>query len=443
MVGEALNRHDFWRAGYATMLSEWRPEDIREFLLARPLTVENRTYAGADLAALLWNEKGFVTTAWNYDGVNALEPFMVERGYDPFHFIRRLLFRNNGATYMPGKVILGWFYPLMDKVFNRYDPREMVFNLIAVFTETYLPHHVHRRIRKSRDGEWTLSFLMYATDKTFQSSLDLNFDLIAGEQIKAAPRILDLPEFDDVTYIADCRSPESVLGEGDFNRDEQGLHLDGRLIARPESFFDFASRWELDIKGYKVPDREVLVAGEDVFCPRRNRVVIYRDCAYQAPAYISRVRHKKIANKDRRLIQHLVTDSLLEEDLFSPEIRRRHLEMIKSLEKRLVFEYWDRDESITLNGEHLTKGVPAKILRHILLAVREGRSEFEYREFKRDFEISMGQKNSNFEVRFYRLIEKLEEKCAELRIERAERGRFNVRIACPMELVDAVEEAHG
>jgi hypothetical protein len=72
------------------------------------------------------------------------------------------------------------------------------------------------------------------------------------------------------------------------------------------------------------------------------------------------------------------------------------------------------DESIVLNGEHLTKGVPAKILRSVLAAyTREGRTVFEYRDFKRDFDISLGQKNSNFEIRFYRLMEKLAERVLE------------------------------
>lgn len=49
----------------------------------------------------------------------------------------------------------------------------------------------------------------------------------------------------------------------------------------------------------------------------------------------------------------------------------------------------------------------------------------------------MGQKNSNFEVRFYRLVEKLGERCPEFRIEEAERGRFTVAANCKVLLEES------
>jgi hypothetical protein len=59
---------------------------------------------------------------------------------------------------------------------------------------------------------------------------------------------------------------------------------------------------------------------------------------------------------------------------------------------------------------------------------RTGKQEFEYRDFKRDFEISLGQKNPNFEVRFYRLVEKLRVESQGVRIEKTGRGRFRFSV---------------
>jgi hypothetical protein len=93
------------------------------------------------------------------------------------------------------------------------------------------------------------------------------------------------------------------------------------------------------------------------------------------------------------------------------------------------------DETLACNGETLVKGVPAKILKSMVQAyISEGRVSFEYREFKRDFDISLGQKNSNFEVRFYRLIERLQEKCPSLAIAKAGRGRFELHVGCELSL---------
>lgn len=55
-------------------------------------------------------------------------------------------------------------------------------------------------------------------------------------------------------------------------------------------------------------------------------------------------------------------------------------------------------------------------------------TDFEYRELKRIFEITQGQKNSNFEMRFYRLVETLNEECPTIRIEKSGRGRFSLRV---------------
>jgi adenylate cyclase len=96
------------------------------------------------------------------------------------------------------------------------------------------------------------------------------------------------------------------------------------------------------------------------------------------------------------------------------------------------------DESITLNGQHFTKNVPAKILKYLLDShLREGKSEFEYRELKRLFEISQGQKNSNFEVRFYRLVERLKEECPSVCVEKTGRGRFSLIVNGTLEFKEA------
>jgi hypothetical protein len=193
-------------------------------------------------------------------------------------------------------------------------------------------------------------------------------------------------------------------------------------------------RGGFDIEILNIPDRWVMVAEEDHFCPKRNRQVIYKGCAYEAPAYVSAIRHKKVSNKDRKLLQHMLQDTMKEDELFTPEVVRRHAALMERLERKLCFAYFPSDESITLNGDHFIKGIPARILRHILSAVvKTGKREFEYREFKRDFEITLGQKNANFDVRFYRLVEKLEEKCPEFKIRKSERGRFTVDTQASLE----------
>lgn len=432
---EPVTRHDFWRASYATMLTELPEADTAEFFASHPMRLAGRTYEGLDLIEHLWKEKSSITLDWNYEAVNALEPFLVRKGHDARMFMKKLLHRNNRATYMPGKIVLSWFYPVMDKVFDTFDPREMVFHLIAVYTETYLPGHFHRRIKKEIDRDWMRSYLIYVSDTAFKRIRDFNFDHIAGPQIQYFPRMLNLPEFEGISYLADGRRIEDVVWEGEVSRKDGILTLDGKPLARRSSFLRFAESHALEFRKLNPPDWEIYVAEEDHFCPVRKRIVVYRGCAYGAPGYISVVRHRKIPNQERKLLDHMITDAALEGDLFGPDVADRHAALCAWLRRTLEFIYFAGDESISVNGVHLTKGVPAKILRNIIAArVRQGRKEFEYRDFKRDFEISAGQKNANFEVRFYRLMKKLEEAAPSIAIVKSGRGRFTLESKSVLEL---------
>lgn len=437
---QALTRHDFWRACYATMLADLPLDQVAGFFQMRPFSMGGKEYSGADLISHLWREKASVPMDWNYSGVDALEPYLVGLGVDPRAFIKRLLFRNNRATWMPGNVVLSWFYPIMDKVFRNNDPREMVFHLISIFTETYLPGHLHRCVKKQVVGDWVESFLVYATHQDFQGKIKFNFDLIAGEQIKAAPTAINLPEFEEISFLADQREPGDVLWEMPLEETDGDLRLGGKLIARKRRFLDFVSAQGLDLEDMKVPDADIHEAVEDVVCPARNRTVIHKGCVYGAPVYISRLRYHPMGQTDRGYLKHLIRDTVSEEEVFSPEILKRHIELSRRLEETLDFIYYADDDSMTVNGEHLVRGIPARILRNLLAAhTGTNRAEFQYRDFKRDTEISLGQKNSNFEVRFYRLVERLQEKCPQIKIRRLDRGKFRFECGCRLVFSEGAE----
>jgi hypothetical protein len=68
---------------------------------------------------------------------------------------------------------------------------------------------------------------------------------------------------------------------------------------------------------------------------------------------------------------------------------------------------------------------------------KDGKAEFEYRELKRQFEISLGQKNANFEVRFARLSEKLKSECPTVAVEKTGRGKFALIVNGVLEYAEA------
>ncbi|MDB9743945.1 hypothetical protein OAA91_00290, partial [Fibrobacterales bacterium] len=83
---------------------------------------------------------------------------------------------------------------------------------------------------------------------------------------------------------------------------------------------------------------------------------------------------------------------------------------------------------ISVNGRHIIKNVPARILRRVIREyVEEGKTIFEYREFKRDTEICQDPANPNFEVRLQRLMEKIKADFPEVHLDKERRGQFSFK----------------
>jgi hypothetical protein len=198
----------------------------------------------------------------------------------------------------------------LKKFFDIHDPREMVFQMLTIYTENYVPGTLHRRIKKIVEDDWIQSYMLFIGHKSFSKYYIFNFDFIVGEQIKAFPKMMDLPEFEKISYLTDCQRIEDILWCDGIEKDEQGLLLDGRRIAVWDKYHAFMQWGGFDIKKFNIPERDVMVATEDIYCPRRNRQVIYKGCAYEAPAYLSVVRHRKISNQERKILQHMLQDTM-------------------------------------------------------------------------------------------------------------------------------------
>jgi hypothetical protein len=425
-----LTTHDYTKSVYLNLLKSFPEADVIGFWEGNPMTWEGRPLSTHALLSHLWQDKAMVPLVWDYAVGESLERFLVERDHSIREFYRDLLYRNNQSTYLPGRFLLKWSYPVMKRLFNA-DLRDMVIRLIPYFTENLCPHHIHRRVKKTVIGEWTESVMVYITDDRFLEDVPFDSVVHAGEQVKASPGALGLPPFEEVGPLSDTRSLPTIVWTGSVEETEGIARIDGRAVAHRTDFSGFCAGHAIDLREFRVPARRCLVMDQDYFCPIRKRIVLHRGCAYDAPAHLLTIRHRKLAKYPSDVLNHLVLDLEDGAQSLSAQLEGRHKALLEKIQDKAVFRYFAGDESMTLNDEHLVKGVSAKILRGLLTAyLRDGRGEFEYREFKRDFEISLGQKNANFEVRFYRLREHLKEKCPAISLEKLGRGRFELRIKC-------------
>jgi hypothetical protein len=96
----------------------------------------------------------------------------------------------------------------------------------------------------------------------------------------------------------------------------------------------------------------------------------------------------------------------------------------------LLFEFHDEDESMTCNQRYLTKNIPARIFKCILEThVNEGRSYFEYREFKRNRTLFPTSKATNLEVRLRRLTTTLKKANLGLSLEMIGLGKLILKLS--------------
>jgi hypothetical protein len=146
---EILIRHDYKKACYRALLSEFTPEEVAEFFDKVPMLLDGRHIKGPELYKLLWSDKAKIPEFWDYTTDNHIERFLIDKGRDIKTMLARILWLNNRSTVIPGRVLLTWFYPKLESLFNSIDTRDMVFSFIALFTENWLPGHVHRPSRSS------------------------------------------------------------------------------------------------------------------------------------------------------------------------------------------------------------------------------------------------------------------------------------------------------
>ena len=103
----------------------------------------------------------------------------------------------------------------------------------------------------------------------------------------------------------------------------------------------------------------------------------------------------------------------------------------------MVVRHYAENDSIFLDEDYLIKGVAGSILRALLRDhVDRGRVSFSNKELRLDRRIRLPDLSDNLEARLILLARRLEERDACVRIAKTGRGRFELRVTRPLELVE-------
>ena len=90
-----LIRHDFKRALYRALLSEFLPGKMREYFSLVPLEIDGKTFTESELFELLWKPKGLIPIWWDVATDNVLERFLIEEGKTVASIMKKVLWLNN------------------------------------------------------------------------------------------------------------------------------------------------------------------------------------------------------------------------------------------------------------------------------------------------------------------------------------------------------------
>jgi adenylate cyclase len=103
----------------------------------------------------------------------------------------------------------------------------------------------------------------------------------------------------------------------------------------------------------------------------------------------------------------------------------------------IVIRHYGTDHSVFIGDDYLIKGVAGAIFRKLVRDyLGQGRTDFSNRELRLDPSIRLPDITDNLEARLILLVRRLQERGAEIRIEKTGRGRFRLVAERPLTLVE-------
>jgi len=422
------------RALHSALLLVGGTEMAREFWVGHPLEMGDRILVGVELHQHIWDELGLCPLEYQLRVIDSVE------------FLERYVFGLQGGTFMSPRGALSLIGKFLIQLTRSRDVRRTILELLEPSNRLFSPKTVARLFKVTESDNIKTGWIVQIHDMQFLGKFPgYDAESWLGMQLRHSPNRMGAPSFEEVECLCQTRDAREILEAVPRGhhpvRTADGWSLGGKPLTRAGMFFEWLT--ENDIGGPRdlpdVQDHPVEIVLQDVFCPVRKRVVIRAGSAVGAQCYLMRVKWGGAAQVGVESgLSRLIRDVMGEDG--PSDIDRAtalHEQLLQQYRQRLQFVFHRQDETISCNGEHLLRGVPAKILHKVLMSnTVTGRTVFEHREFRRDPDLHLDPVNPNLESRIRILSERLEERLEGIRILKSGRGRFELESRLMIEFAE-------
>ncbi|MBD3241267.1 MAG: hypothetical protein GF331_11825 [Chitinivibrionales bacterium] len=431
---------DVLRGLYAATLLELPPEQVIEFWRAHiPAYLADEPVEWRRFDKLLTGREPTDHIALNAT-FDAFGSYLCENGRDPLAFVLETMVKvNRGLPVSPGlllKACAGFIRSLV----HTHDMRGFIVEHLQDFAVTITGGVGHRRLCHRVQDDWATDLVGVwgpVSEEQVVGEWKLppyDCALWTMALVAMSPVYLGLPKFEESYMLCDTRDIATVLPGSTPEHVDQAILVNGRSVASVLSWKTFRDRHGLpdDCPGDdSVPVAVVLSA---VTCPGCGRTLLHEGCAYGAPLYVYGLHYRRLHQELSEPVFSRMVGEALQGRLLNREVRRRQESVLERLRRKLMVVYHPSDESISVDGRHLVRSTPAKMLRRMVRTyVDTGRNEFEYREFCRDDSMVIDPASPNISVRVLRLVKTLEAVSDGLRVARIARGRLRLEPRYPVE----------
>lgn len=411
----------FLKLAYSELLLSYRTEDLVPLVQNESVTrklIENA-----------WQEDEMVSVEDNALIIEGFSNWLLTKGENLDAFGNRMFEKLKHLTSIPKRALMRSYLPYIRDFYDMQDQRLGVLRLIE---KRNLFHENFHFKEGSVEGNERHDFLINRSNGSYHPSAVYSAWLLRSFQ--HSPCLLDLPAFENIkVYSCQYSAEESLLGRLVGNQEGDTFYVSGIAVGKAVKFGECLEKLPVDLGLSKFADKLCIRADTDVVDTFTGTRLLYKDRYYGAPASIAEfIYAKDVKTKDP--FAGLISSLVQEEYSVWPPVQKAHDELLHKVNHVAEIVYYETDDSISVNGKHLMRNVPARILRNVLREyTKTGREEFENREFKRDPEICIDPVNPNFESRLNRVVDHLEKVSDVMSLNRHRRGGFRFEPHCHIE----------